>query len=209
MPITTTCLAPLPTPPPSAPLPGGQISPTGFPVHTQVPAASIPLPHHAQMIHGPRKLSGLPVAIPSRHFVEQDVSEQLNAAIHLRQRSGETTGTDNNEPVPCSKQIPAPAPLNLRPCPPKRPNSELQTSTSPEGERKKPRIEGQADSPTTIDADTYPTNKILSPPASTNPHSDHKLSVSGSDIRSYQDCVNLIFEKDADVENGVFCGLCL
>ncbi|KAH0839840.1 hypothetical protein J3R83DRAFT_790 [Lanmaoa asiatica] len=208
-PIATTWSAPLPTPPPSAPLLGGQISPTGFPVYTPVPAGSLPLPHHAQMIHESRTLSGSSAVPPSRHLVEQGASEQLKAAIHCSQRCGEITDTANNEPIPCSKQIPAPVALKSSPRPPKRLNSELQTSTSPEGERKKPRIEGEAVRPTTTNADTYLANKILSPPASTDPRNDHKLSMSSSDVRSYQDCVDLIFEKDADVENGVFCGLCL
>ncbi|KAG8218551.1 hypothetical protein J3R82DRAFT_4192 [Butyriboletus roseoflavus] len=93
--------------------------------------------------------------------------------------SGEITDTANNEPVLCDKQFPVPVASESSPRLPKRSNSELQTSTSP-GEE-----------------------------PSTDSHSDHKLSVSGSDVGSYQDCVNLIFEKDADVENGVFCGLCL
>lgn len=161
------------------------------------------------MIHDPHTLSGLPAVSPPRHLVEQGASEPPKAAIHLRQRSGEITDTINSGPVPCGKQIPAPVSLKPSPRPSKRPNSELQASTSPEGERKKPRVEGEADRPTTINADTYPPDKIPSHPASTDPQSDHKLSVSGSDVRSYQDCVHLIFEKDADVENGVFCGLCL
>jgi len=70
-------------------------------------------------------------------------------------------------------------------------------------------MEEEAIRPTTVNADTCRENKILSPPASTDHDNDRKLSVSDSDVRSYQDCVNLIFEKDADIENGVFCGLCL
>lgn len=161
------------------------------------------------MTHGPRALSGLPSITQSRHLVEQDASEQLKAAVHLRQRCEEITDTNDNEPVPCGKQISTPTPLESNPRPSKRPNPELQTSKSPGGERKKPRTEGENVHSTTINADTYPANKTLSPLASTNPHNDHKLSESSSNIRSYQDCVNLIFEKDADVENGVFCGLCL
>jgi hypothetical protein len=143
----------------------------------------------------------------SRHLVQQGASEQREAAIPC-QRGGEITGMTNNEPVPCGKQIPAPALLELSPRPPKRPNSQL-TSPILERKYKNPRIEGEADGPTIIDAGTCSANKILSPPASTHHHDDRKLSVPDSDVRSYQDCVDLIFEKDADVENGVFCGLCL
>lgn len=204
-----TWLAPLPTPPPSAHPPGGQISPTGFSAHAAAPAGSISLPRHAQMNHDPRTLSGLSVTTPSRHLAEQGASEQLKAAIRLRRPSSEITGTNNNGPVSCGEQFLVPASLKSSPRPPKRPNSELQTHTSPGEERKRSRIEGIADRPTTTNASTYPVNKLLSPQASTNPHSDRKLSVSSSDVRSYQDCVNVIFEKDADVENGLFCGLCL
>lgn len=146
----------------------------------------------------------------SRHLVQQDsLEQQLNAAVHLHQRCGEFTDTTNNEPVPCGKQIPPPTSSNSSPRPPKRPNSELQTSVSPGGEHKKPRIEGEVDRPTTISADAYPTNKILFSPDSTDPRNECKLSVPDSNVRSYQECVNLIFEKDADVEDGVFCGRCL
>lgn len=151
------------------------------------------------MTHDPRNLSGLPSVIQSRHPVEKDALGQSNAAVHLRQHCEEITDTDN-KPVPCGKQISTPAPLESSARPPKRPTSELLTFTSPGGERKKPRTEGE---------NVYPANKIPSPPASTDPHIDHKSSVSGLEVRSYQDCVNLIFEKDADIENGVFCGLCL
>ena len=144
----------------------------------------------------------------SRHLVQQGASEQLNAAIYPGQRGGEITDTTNNEPVLCDKQFPASA-LKSSPRPPKRPNSELPTSPSLERQHKNARIEGEPIRPGTIDVDTCAANKVLSPPASTDLHNDRKSSISDSDVRSYQDCVNLIFEKDADVEDGVFCGLCL
>ncbi|KAF8551484.1 hypothetical protein OG21DRAFT_1512720 [Imleria badia] len=206
-PTATTWLAHLPTPPPSATLLRGQIPPIGLPVHAPVPVGSLPLPHHPQITHDPRTLSGLPAV--SRHLVQQGASEQLNASVHLNQPCGEITDTTNNEPIPCSKQTPALTSSESSPRPPKRPNSELQTFVSPGGKHKKPRMEEEADRSTTINADAYPANKTLSPPDPTDPHNDCKLSVSDSNVRSYQECVDLIFEKDADVENGVFCGLCL
>lgn len=160
------------------------------------------------MTHDPRTLSGLPAVTQSRHLIQQGASEQHKAATPC-QRSGEITTMTSNEPVPCGKQITAPSLLKSSPRPPKRPNSQLPTSPILERKHKNPRIEGEADGPTTIDVDTCSANKILSPPASTYHHDDRKLSVPDSDVRSYQDCVDLIFEKDADVENGVFCGLCL
>lgn len=209
-PMATTWLTPLPTPPPSASSLGGQMSPKGVPVHAQVSAGSLPPAHHPQKTtHGPYTLPGLPAVAQSRHLVQQSGLEQPIVAT-LRQRCGAITHTTNNGLVPCSKQAATPASLISSPRPPKRPNPELQTSVIPGGEQhKKPRVEGEADCPTTINADTHPADKMLSPPTSTDSHDDCKAPVSASNLRSYEDCVNLIFEKDANVENGVFCGLCL
>lgn len=182
------------------------MSPTGFPVHAPVPAGSLPLPHHPQLPHDSRSLAALPPVTHSQRLVQQSTSDQINAAMHPRRRSVDVT---NKEPPPHSQQIPTPAPLLSSPRPPKRPNNVLQASVGLGGEYKKPRMEAESDHPTTIDVDKNPTNRIPSPLASAESHTDHKTSVPDSSVRSYQDCVNLIFEKDADVENGVFCGLCL
>ncbi|KAG6332166.1 hypothetical protein ID866_6925 [Astraeus odoratus] len=69
--------------------------------------------------------------------------------------------------------------------------------------------------PVTNTADNVETKLVNSsaafPPASAvGKGNDHKLSPSGDEnLRPYEECVSLIFEKDADVDNGVFCEACL
>ncbi|KAG6378631.1 hypothetical protein JVT61DRAFT_12901 [Boletus reticuloceps] len=160
-PIATTWLAPLPTPPPSAPVHRGQTSPTGFPLHAPVPAGSLLLPHHPQIAHEPPALSALPAVAQSR-YLQQGTSEQPNAAMYIRLPRGEIMDYDQQRTSFMYKATKLSIP-----------------------------------------------DFLPSPPAPTDPQHDHKLSVADSNLRSYQECVNFIFEKDADVENGVFCGLCL
>ncbi|KAF8138374.1 hypothetical protein EV363DRAFT_524653 [Boletus edulis] len=175
-PIATTWLAPLPTPPPSAPVPRGQTSPTGFPIHAPVPTGSFLLPHHPQIVHEPPALSALPAVAQSR-YLQQGTSEQPNAAMHIPLPRGEIMDTTNNELVSCSKQDVAPASSISSPRSAKRPNSQFQTSVSPGGEHKKARIEGVAEHPMTADTDTHPIRKIPSPPAPTDPQNDPKLTL--------------------------------
>ncbi|KAH7887546.1 hypothetical protein F5I97DRAFT_847903 [Phlebopus sp. FC_14] len=121
----------------------------------------------------------------------------------------------------------------------KRPSADLQDSANAEeGEHKKLRIEGLAAesvrTPPTASgfgqtgaslpsqkfsdealikdsAQSVPSSTILSPPAATaDPHSQSRPAAAGEEgLRAYEECVNLIFEKDADIENGLFCGPCL
>ncbi|KAG9317372.1 hypothetical protein JVU11DRAFT_1571 [Chiua virens] len=197
-PIATSWATPLPTPPPSAPLPGSHFPQSGFPVPAPVPAGSLRPPHHAQAVHDPQ----------SRRPMMPSVPEQLRAAINLYRRSGEVAHPASNQPVSCSPQIPILTSSDSSPRKQKRPSYEIQTCTSPEGEHKKLRIEKVIKQE--AHPNISPANNMPSPPDSDEPPivDDRKSSVPKSEVRSEEECVNMIFEQDAEIPNGVFCSLC-
>ncbi|KAF9226682.1 hypothetical protein BS17DRAFT_497254 [Gyrodon lividus] len=226
-PIATTWLPALPTPPPTAPLYRGPISPSAFPVHAPmqpVPVGGYPphspahnaLPIHTPMTYRSRSVSGPAMSPQARHLVGQD-------AIYVPSSRGATHNAQAGPPTPPESS----ASQWMHSL--KRPNSVLLASDSQQGELKKPRIEGEAQrqvsEPTTAGVDTpnqsppratsvtpnAPSSAKSSPTGPTDAQSNSESVVSDSvkDIRSFEECVNLIFEKDADVEHGVFCGLCL
>ncbi|KAF9247415.1 hypothetical protein BU15DRAFT_70225 [Melanogaster broomeanus] len=225
----------LPTPPPSTSLYRGPISPSGFPVHVpmQLPVGAFP-PHphstsaaHPPVTHGPRSVFGPAMLPQGRHpagqaaiyvpnFQGTKPDQHHGEVVDLaRDRSAATHYMQGGPPTPPKSS----SPQSVHSL--KRSSSDFQASARQPGELKKPRMEGgaqkEAGEPTTAGADTPNQNRPTAPPSSIAPlsggadcPSNTKSAGSDSDenIRSYEECVNLIFEKDADVDDGVFCGLC-
>ncbi|KIJ69964.1 hypothetical protein HYDPIDRAFT_23118 [Hydnomerulius pinastri MD-312] len=237
-PVSMTWLPVIPTPPPSAPLVRGPISPTtGFPVHVPMQGVHGMYPPHVLAHHAPPAAGGTrtvsaPAGVPRarQHSVPQ-FATPIPSAHRTKpdQRTVEVVDlTSDHQGVAGSPKMGSGTPpTSASPRSNdslKRPRSELQASTSHEGERKKPRLEGEAQAtpagPSTAGAGTpnhspgraksstltAPSSAVLSPTASV----ETKAAASDDEsLRTYDECVYMIFEKDADVENGVFCGLCL
>ncbi|KAI6163135.1 hypothetical protein EDD17DRAFT_513825 [Pisolithus thermaeus] len=55
----------------------------------------------------------------------------------------------------------------------------------------------------------HPRAPSASPSAAVDQKGDQPTSLSDKDLRPDEECVRMIFEKDAQVENGVFCDPCL
>ncbi|KIL00495.1 hypothetical protein PAXRUDRAFT_189979 [Paxillus rubicundulus Ve08.2h10] len=237
--MVTTWPPALPTPPPSASLYRGPISPSGFPLYPSmqsVPVGVFP-PHslgHGGSSHGSRSVSGPAVLAQARYLLGYDTTHvPISQGSKPDLRHFEVVDLTQNGPGD-THDMQAEPPTPPRSSSPqsvhalKRPHSATQASDNQQGGPKKPRVEGEAPSkpggPTTPAVDTpsqspapatyatpiTPPRTIPLPPDTTDAQVNGNPAVSTVDtIRSYEECVNLIFERDADVEYGVFCGLCL
>lgn len=225
-------VASLPTPPSSA----SMTVPAGPPLHTPLrPVTTHPMKppvHIPPLPSGPRIMSA-PATLPQGYHPFLQGPKPVRGPHEIV----DLTKAESTPPIPDA--IPRPGQSSsstsmspsISPSSFKRSSSALGTPESPEAGLKRSRIEGcDQSTPDNRVANVFsPPNQDLKPETNTAdnvilPHSqapslspsavvdqqgDQPTPLSDKDLRPAEECVHMIFENDAQVENGVFCDPCL
>ncbi|KIM68919.1 hypothetical protein SCLCIDRAFT_1209134 [Scleroderma citrinum Foug A] len=222
---------PLPTPPPSAST-AVAIPPRGFPLNASVEFSSrhaikpyIPIPN-ASMVPVPPTMS-----VPSMlHQARQPYTQDTRPARGTPQSIDLPMEESATTPIvyfgPENPEIPSTSSTSNHL---KRPSSAIDAPVAPEVEPKKLRTEdacrSSADASVAIqpprqellEMDKLNMAQITSPLApvasvlgsEVSQHDVKPTAIQHEGLRSQEECVELIFERDAEVENGVYCEACL
>ncbi|KAL4076188.1 hypothetical protein V8B97DRAFT_2001711 [Scleroderma yunnanense] len=227
----------LPTPPPSASMPVAppppplsfppNMPPDSIPRHAVKPRVPIPSPSTATAYRTMHVTSSLPqVRQPST----QDIRPVQGTLQFIGSTEEELTPIPAVSPGAGNLQIPSIASTSN--CL-KRPSSAVDTPAAPEVEPKRPRVEdprqSSTDTNTSVVIQPAPPNQDFGPemgdmivqtrvpesPATSKPvpevdQNDVKPAIVHDEgLRSNEECVHLVFEQDAEIENGVFCDACM
>ncbi|KAI6035045.1 hypothetical protein F5J12DRAFT_790692 [Pisolithus orientalis] len=217
-------------PPPTPPSSASMAAPAGPPLHTpQRPVTRHPAkpPVHMPQWHAGPRIMSAPATLPQGHHPFPQGPKPARGTHGLDQTKAKSL--PDAIPRPVQSQSASMSPSSV-----KRSSSALGSPASPEVDAKRSRVEGfdkstpdkqvtngfplrdQGCEPETDSADIteqvkvpHPEAPSVSPSAVVDQTEAQPTPLGDKDLRPDEECVRMIFEKDADIENGVFCDPCL